>query len=358
LNSRIVFTQTSQTTNGQVGAVLRKSPSAPTAYIAYLNASSGTVIDDVVNGSPANLATEPWSVPYNAAHSYSLDFSATGTSPTTLQWIVTDVTSNEVVNTGIVQDSTPSLQAQGEQGLTAWAGSGIRVTFNLPSISTYARTPVTTQTTAPIFLGEIGDSIGLGIHSASYTGVQYEQFFLDVANPLAPVRVSNQAIGGTSSNDWLPSGTDLPEALATFTSVIAAMPIQPAQKFVQIMLGTNDAQTAVSTSSETFIANMTDIDNALVAAGYTVVLDAPNYVVPDSYGLWGSTVNTALATYTQDLQGLVNGTTVLAGWFGGAAFFEANQQDLLDGVHPDGDQGYSILGYEWAKAFLASAQTA
>jgi lysophospholipase L1-like esterase len=342
-DQRITLVQTSQSANGQVAAMVRKATAAASCYVAYLNASSGTVIDKIVSGGGSNLVTSGWSIPYVSTHVYQLDFEATGSSTTTLRWTVTDVTANQIVSVGIYVDSSSPLTS-GEVGLSAWSAVGTGFTITIPTLITYSR--------APIFIGFAGDSITAGTDAGSQTYPQFMQTFLNQDNPLSPVTISNQGVSGSTSANWKTGQTDYTTAVSAFSTAIAAMNPAPVQRFVQYMIGANDAKAPTPVTQATYLANITNTVNALVALGYTVVLMPPTYIVPGSdAGTWDTTAPPALQSYAAAMSTLVNGTTILAGWQGGFAFFQANQADLQDGVHPNGDQGYSILGYYSAASF-------
>jgi lysophospholipase L1-like esterase len=82
------------------------------------------------NGNGTTLSS------YNPSDTYSLDFSAVGSTPTTLTAIVTDTTTDTVVGTASTTDSTAAMQQAGQSGMWFATGSS-GATWVASSFTTY-----------------------------------------------------------------------------------------------------------------------------------------------------------------------------------------------------------------------------
>jgi lysophospholipase L1-like esterase len=102
-----------------------------------------TYIYKIVSGSAASLNPNGGVVEVGAStidptHSYQIDASAVGTSPTTLSITVTDLTTSTQVISYSVTDSEASLQnATGAPGLVVWSGNGSASTNIYSSFTSY-----------------------------------------------------------------------------------------------------------------------------------------------------------------------------------------------------------------------------
>lgn len=196
-----------------------------------------------------------------------------------------------------------------------------------------------------ISIGYIGDSITTAITGTTPGPLPAMAVFLSNLT----VTQNNQAVGGTSTADWVngTGGANLSAALSSF----AASGVQ----YVQIALGTNDARTPNLFTPATHLANMNTIVNAVLTAGFKVVINQPIWTVEGSFsGSWGSGINTVYQQYyNADVAALVNGTTVFAGDTAAFNWFESNPTHLTDGVHPT-VAGNVEMGGIWANSFLVA----
>jgi lysophospholipase L1-like esterase len=202
--------------------------------------------------------------------------------------------------------------------------------------------------TATQVIGCIGDSITKGFVQVGSTPVY------NPASPPAPttmastlstssdtVSASNQGIGGTKASDWQPASANITAAYTAFASA--------GVRYVQIMLGTNDALASVAAA--TYGGFLSNIVNDLVAHGYVPVLHYPPATT-------FTTPNTFLLAYGSYIDTLVNGNSVLAGDKTAYAFYLANPTLLgSDGFHMT-QAGYDALGGLWATALTLPVRAA
>lgn len=188
-------------------------------------------------------------------------------------------------------------------------------------------------------IGFIGDSITFGTNGDPVTimcGI--------LKNWGYTVTQVNRGIGGKTSTDW---GTNAGGILTAAIAAIAAANCN----WVQIMLGTNDAKTAINTSPATYLSNLTVIVNACLAVGAKVVLNQPIWTVPGAVaGTWLQGANTNYQQYYNILKPLVDNQNVFYGDTLGLDWFENNPLHLLDGVHPTA-VGDVELGGIWSFSF-------
>ena len=228
----------------------------------------------------------------------------------------------------------PGIYGQGNITVTDNGGDTATLTVNKPSLGT-------------LNVGFIGDSITLldaGQAPASAVAV------LTAAGYTSAATV--QAVNGTSTQDWAPGGSYLPGALTAFASAGVSI--------VHIMLGTNDARTPNSFSAATHHSNMTAIVNALVAAGYMVVISKPLWTAPNANNaagtgqIWPNDPNSLYAAgFTLDMQ-LVDGVHVFQGDTSnyGQAFLSPTTFLRPDDIHPANSTISAIVGTNWGVAIL------
>jgi hypothetical protein len=120
--------------NGSI-TVYIPAQTAPSFLLApmlrYQSASAfyGVQMDEVDGGILQFYAAGGGSIPetadftYNSSHAYELQFSVTGTAPTTLNATLTDTTTSTIVATITATDSTTILQNPGQAGICVWGGS-------------------------------------------------------------------------------------------------------------------------------------------------------------------------------------------------------------------------------------------
>jgi lysophospholipase L1-like esterase len=156
---------------------------------------------------------------------------------------------------------------------------------------------------------------------------------------------NNRAVSGTTSLDWQLGGSLLPNVVADIAGQGCNVAI--------ILLGTNDAKTSVATSSSTYLARMTAILDALVAAGVRAFVSYPPFldwtIAPGA--AWDSTVDTFLTGYMAQLDSLHNGTTIFR--IGNSPNLHTTTQAAegtylqADGTHLT-SSGVSLFGTDWA----------
>lgn len=189
-------------------------------------------------------------------------------------------------------------------------------------------------------IGYIGDSITQGTNGDPVTDMG--TYLKAVGYNVTQV---NRGIGGTTSSHW---GTNFSNEL---TDAIAAISAGNCN-WVQIMLGTNDAKTAINTTPALYLANITVVVKACLAIGAKVVLNQPIWTVPGSAaGTWLQGANTNYQQYYAALASLVDNINVFYGDTLGLDWFELHPEDLADGVHPT-SLGNPKLGQMWGTSFL------
>jgi lysophospholipase L1-like esterase len=261
-----------------------------------------------------------------------------GTTPYTYKW-------HRSTTQGF--STSGGTELSGQTGLTLSDTTAVQGTvYYYKQVQTDAvPTSVTTNEVAAALadtalkIGFIGDSITIGNPGngtpATICGQLLQRQFGTRA-----VTVSNQAISGTATADWLPgAGTGYLTAAKT---AFAAAGVTT----VLIMLGANDS--GASVSAATYGSNLSSICNDLVTAGYTVILNGQGWIAPTSG--WPANPNTFLRDYNAQMDSLDNGTTILRGDTEAWTYFVERQSELSDGVHPNttGAQTYAEM---WAAAF-------
>lgn len=212
-----------------------------------------------------------------------------------------------------------------------------------PEVRTSYALPLATKV-ANFKVGFIGDSITEYIEqgSAGLLASTFAGLF-----PKYTLTITNEGAAGTASGDWLPAGSLLPAAITAFTAANVT--------HVCIMHGTNDARDAVAATPTTYKNNMTAICNALVAAGFKVVLNSPpcyrlNYAPPIAGG-YSANSYALLPQYVAKLDELVNGTTIYKGDRQAFATFSESANTLIaDWVHPAQPTGNVVLAKLWCEA--------
>jgi lysophospholipase L1-like esterase len=117
---------------------------------------------------------------------------------------------------------------------------------------------------------------------------------------------------------------------------------------VSIMLGTNDSKVAENISVDDYKTNLETIITQLKTADIKkIILNEPPYIV--STGQWDTTSLSKMIGYIAAIDELVDGETVLSGDSQAYAYFEANQTELPDNIHPN------VSGHEHLGTFRATA---
>ena len=225
----------------------------------------------------------------------------------------------------------------------------LRVTDSLSVTATTNQYSVSTRADAiSLKLGFIGDSISIYTPTeASTSGGTINppialQNMLSIIAGSRSVSITNTAVAGMTTTNWIPSGSLYLNAKASFVSAGVT--------HVYIMLGANDSKDSVAASSATYLANMTAIVNDLTTSGFKVFLNAPTYTLPGSFSNDFSEASTArIQAYTAQLLTLVNSTNVYLGDMKSYQYFANHQSELVDGVHPE-VQGVHSIARLWLQA--------
>lgn len=314
--------------------------SAGTCYLIEWGASSnnggGTYssiikIYKIVSASATSIVTSA-AFTFDPTHQYQADYRAVGVLPTSVSMVVTDLTTGNITVACGGNDSQAELQTIGRMGVSASSNPTPSATTPFARIQTY---------TSPVLnLGFIGDSITAGTGATVSAPANCA---LTLAKILGQsVSVTNRGLTGTTTTDWLPSGTLLGPAITALSAARVTV--------VEIMLGANDAKIANGVIAAIVRANLLSISNTLVSAGFTVIINYPLYLVPGSIGnLWNGASDTLIQSYGTQIDSIVNGTTILQGDRLGYPYFAEHQAELNDGVHPN-DAGTLSLGTLWANA--------
>lgn len=226
----------------------------------------------------------------------------------------------------------PGLLGFGAITLTASGGGSAGMTVIAPALGL-------------LRLGIIGDSISQGVNG---NPVQAMSDFLTTQG--YTVSVTNRAIGGTTTQDWLPSGSTLPPAISAFLAAGVTI--------VQLILGTNDVRTPLNMTPAQHNANMKLIVAALVAAGLKVVIGKPSFVIPNAApaagAVWPNNVNAWFRDTWILNAAITDGISVFAGDTTAHLMSSLTPSAFLstDGVHPANATQNTMLGQWWAVSFL------
>lgn len=192
-----------------------------------------------------------------------------------------------------------------------------------------------------IKIGCIGDSITAGING---NPVQAMADYLTSVG-YTPT-MTNRGVSATTTQDWLPGGSYLPNAIGAFQSAGVTI--------VTIGLGTNDARTPLSLTPAQHSTNMASIVSALRAAGFVVVIHHPIWTLPNAGSTgqqWPADPNTIYKNYFAADMRLTDGVGVFAGDAAGFSLFGTNTSYLADGIHPTSTSN-PLLGQLWAFGLL------
>lgn len=203
---------------------------------------------------------------------------------------------------------------------------------------------VTNPSPGALTYGVIGDSISFGTNG---NPVAAETTYLQGLG--YTVTAYNQAISGTSTQDWVVGTSNLSGALTAFAAA------SPKPTIIQVMLGTNDTRTPYNFTVAYHHQCMASLVYALVNAGYKVMINKPLFTEPNanfSGVLWSTDPNSAYEQFYQADMQLVDGINVFQGDTGGFQTSAAGPQTFLasDGVHPANSTENNILGGLWGIA--------
>jgi hypothetical protein len=211
------------------------------------------------------------------------------------------------------------LAGQTGAALTSYAAAAGMWFYKRRATDTIAATGDTNQVAAQIqdgtatpVLGFIGDSRWANVPSDASSSLKVPdvvaQILGDVLGLDKKVTFSNQAIGGTTSGDWLPAGTILGPAVTAFNAIgVTDIPID---------LGVNDAATLHNVPAATFGSNLSAICTYLLANVPTlqrIWLCYSTYCKPGALNAFGEAGVALLVAYQAQIDALVNGTTRRAG---------------------------------------------
>ena len=328
---------------GQGGLCLRRQPNGD-VYLAHFDplAANQVFFFTIIGGNAAAIQSAALPAGFTPSHSYTCDFQATGTSPTTLTFTVTDATTGAVFTSLTTTDGAASLQNPGVPALVAWSNPATSQQVTFTEATTY--TAASVASLGPLVVGAVGDSITAGFNGDPCGAMASYLTSLGYA-----ATVVNRGIGGTSSADWLPSGSDLPAAIAAFQAAGVTV--------VQVMLGTNDVRTPNSFTVAQHAANMRAIVGALRAAGFLVVLHKPLFTVPNvgtSPTVWPADSSSLYRAYFAADSAMADGVGVFIGDSGNFQQSALSPGTFLEsgGVHPANAAANTAVGQFWAVALL------
>lgn len=298
----------------------------PTGFAGY-NSSGGTIAispSTVVGGSTGNVIT------------------VTGTS-----------TAFTGTPFAIANGGFGAITAQSTSSSTAGSvtvNPGLYGFGNVILIDTISGAEATLAVTAPslgtLNYGVIGDSISAGTNGSP---VAAETAYLNGLGYTATAY--NQAISGTSTQDWVSGSANMNAALTAFSAHLTT------GNLVQVMLGTNDTRTPYNFTVAYHTAEMTSVVAALTGAGYQVIIHKPTYTMPNAplggY-IWSNDPNTTYAQYyASDVRALVNGVNIFQGDSGAFEVSMSAPTTWLagDGIHPQNATENNILGVLWGIAY-------
>lgn len=271
-----------------------------------------------------------------------------GTSPYTYQWY-SSTTAAFTPGVGNIVSGATSLTLTDTTPI-----AGTLYYYKLVATDSASATATSNQVAGQVLyptisFGGLGDSIMFGFGLSAGLGA-FSQMQLAYAerNRYTNVAINNQAISGTTTAAWLPPGSHIVTAVASFTGTV---------NYIQIMLGANDAATSNHFSAATYASNMSSIIAYLLAnvAGLkAVILHYPTYIQAGGGGATDETSTSLTQQYRTQIDGLINGTTILAGDKLSPGFFADNLADLQsDLTHPNA-VGAVALGIMWANATYAA----
>lgn len=329
-----ITVQAGATITAQHGPVARRQSSGA-CYVVNTNIGGNLALYSVsAAGSPTQIAAV--STGYTYANGYTCTLETIGISPTMVIATMYDLSGNHIA-TCEVSNNTAALQFSSPMGIACWNTGSVQI----DSATAYTRSPLITQ--PRISLGAIGDSIYQGTGTSG--GINTTASVLSTkitAMSFLPCSVNNQAISGKTTTDWLPAGSLLTPALASFLTTGANV--------VTIMLGTNDVKESVKTSTATTLANLTSIANTCLATTNITTVFIHN--IP-YHGVNGTDFNGASLARAQALNdsmaSICNGYNIILGDTGSMAYFAGNPTLLGDNLHPN-DGGAVVLGSLHARA--------
>lgn len=193
-------------------------------------------------------------------------------------------------------------------------------------------------TVSTLGVGGVGDSIMAG---TAITTPPLTTYATTMTSAQVTVTGTDNGVSGTTSADWVSGSTNL---IAAKTAFAAA-----GVRLVLVMLGTNDAKTAVATSAAAYRANILSLVEDLIGAGYLVSIQYPPYLsaTTGSFDAGSPARVTSYCAQIATVRGMPNlylGDTLAY------SYFKSNSAALQgDGVHPT-QTGSDYQAGLWAAA--------
>ena len=280
-----------------------------------------------------------------------------GTSPYHYQWYRSSTGGFTPGAGNIISGATSTTLTDTPPGSGPWFYQNVITdSAGTPATATSNQVGAFLDTGTNLSFIAVGDSIFSGYlnNGESNTNtngidpITYAATMLAGSTKVRSIAFTNQAYAGTYTTDWAPASAKLNAAIS------AGAALSPAATIAVIEMGANDTNTSVRRSPATMYANMQATCNALVTAGFTVLVFESCYAYPGAYGgTWDNQSSGDLAQYNALLPGIDNGTTIR---FIGGNFYAWSIDNYLsstlyntDHVHPSalGDQ---VLGGAIANA--------
>jgi len=164
ITATFVYGGSSGNPQAQLGLCLRGQSTVDTYYLFNLAANTDDCyVYSVVSGGPTSIGGTTSTGSMTSGHTIQIDFYATGSSPTTLVFTVTDLTTSTVLCSHSLTDSTTALQSAGVAGLVVWVGVSGTETATFTSATTYTGSPSSggtfTMSPSSIVGGSTGNTI-------------------------------------------------------------------------------------------------------------------------------------------------------------------------------------------------------
>lgn len=336
------------------------SSGTPTATFTYTPASVGaktiSIADNggLTDATPLTYTVTSAGSPTSGTASLSSATATTinvtcgaasgGAAPLTYQWH-RSTTANFTPSGGTLLSGATSLTLADSAGLAAATPYyyKLRVTDNA-SATADSNEIAGVLKASTLVLGFVGDSITMGnglsagLDPATKVGTILANTYRHRA-----VTVSNQAVNGSKTSQWVTGQANLTAAKSAFSSAGVT--------HVHIMLGANDAAAANLVSAVTYGSNLANICSDLTGAGYTVILSYPTYIPAGANSNATTAASVALTqAYQAQIDALINGTTILRGdTLAHRYFIDTLSEYQADLTHPTAT-GAQALAVMWARA--------
>lgn len=230
---------------------------------------------------------------------------------------------------------TPT-SVQGTAAAAAALGSGAFIDPTTTDLDLIIRK---STTVTGLTVGFIGDSITAG---TVVTTAPPTMFATDASKGAVTVAINNQGVSGATSAMWAPPG-------GTYYAAAKSAFLSAGVKLVHVMLGTNDAKTAVATTQSAFRANLLAMCDDLIASGMLVAISYPPFLNATT-GVFDATSPARVLSYCAAIDSLIDNNHIFRGDTLGYGYFKNNLTALqADGVHPT-QAGSDHLAELWAGA--------